>query len=88
LLILPKNTEKLPQHGTVVSIGEIAKQKIKEEKWSYKIGDRVLWSEYSGNFLPLKAGVLIKFLDYDQVISRIDGAESLDAFDFIMTDKD
>ena len=88
LLILPKSAEKLPQHGTVVSIGQLAQRLIKEESWGYKIGDRVLWSEYSGKFLPLKAGVLIKVLDYNQVIARIDGAESLDSFDFIMTDKD
>jgi co-chaperonin GroES (HSP10) len=88
IIILPKESEALPTTGTVISIGSVAKEYIKDDHWDYSIGDKVLFSQHAGQFIPCKAGVLLKILDYNQVMVKIEGANDLDAFDFILSEKD
>ena len=64
--------------GVVVSMGKVAK-----EKAEFTIGDRVLFGQYSGQFIPTKTGVALKTMDWYNVINVIGGAEELGAFDFI-----
>lgn len=87
LILMPKEAEKLPHHGTVVSIGALAQKLMFEADWNYRIGDRVLWGEFSGQFIPTKAGLLLKIMDYNQVISKIEGADDMNSFDFLMEEK-
>jgi co-chaperonin GroES (HSP10) len=88
VIILPKESEALPTTGTVVSIGKLAQRLIKDDEWDYKHGDKVLFSQFAGQFIPCKAGVLLKILDYNQVITKIEGADDLNSFDFILSEKD
>jgi co-chaperonin GroES (HSP10) len=79
-LILPDTSKKLPTHGVVVSMGRIAR-----EKADFKVGDRVLFGEYTGTMLPTKAGLMFKYLDWYGGVIKIEGANELAAFDFIIT---
>jgi len=78
LIIIPKKSKNLPQTGVVVSMGKVAR-----EKAEFKIGDRILFGEFSGQFIPTKAGVALKTMDWYNALNVISGAEELSAFNFI-----
>lgn len=79
LLVLPENSKNLPTTGVVVSMGRIAK-----EKADYKIGDRILFGAYAGTMIPTKVGLMFKYMDWNLGVLRIEGAEDMAAFDFIL----
>lgn len=79
LLVLPQTSQNLPTTGVVVSMGREAIQKA-----SYTIGDRVLFSPHSGTMIPTKAGLMFKYMDWCQVGIKVEGADDLGAFDFII----
>lgn len=79
LLVLPQTSQNLPTTGVVVSMGREAIQKA-----SFTIGDRVLFSPHAGTMIPTKAGLMFKYMDWYQVGIKVEGAEELGAFDFII----
>lgn len=79
LLVLPENSKNLPTTGVVVSMGSIARAHAE-----YKIGDRILFGPYAGNMIPTKAGLMFKSMDWNQAWTKIEGADDLGAFDFII----
>jgi len=83
ILIMPDISKNLPTTGVVVSIGN----RVPSAKLNYKIGDRVLFGAYAGNMIPTKSGLLFKIIDWNQCWARIEGAEELGAFDFILQDE-
>lgn len=83
LIELPDTSKNLPTTGVVVSIGN----RVNRERLNFKIGDRILFGAYAGNMIPTKVGILFKILDANQAWCRIDGAEELGAFDFILQDE-
>lgn len=78
-IVIPKSGENLPTTGVVVSMGAEAK-----EKAAFKIGDRILFSTYSGSMIPTKAGLMFKYMEWYQAVVKIKGADNLGAFDFIV----
>ena len=83
LLEVPDTSKSLPTTGVVVSIGN----RVKLERINFKIGDRIIFGPYAGNMIPTKAGLMFKILDWNQAWTRVDGAEELGAFDFIIQDE-
>jgi|SRR5215831_2750373 len=83
LLVLPDTSKNLPTTGVVVSIGN----KVKREKLNYDIGDRILFGPYAGNLIPTRSGLLFKIIDANQAWCRVDGAQELGSFDFILNDE-
>lgn len=79
LLIIPDTAKVIASSGVVVSMGRIAR-----EKADYKIGDRILFSIHAGSMIPTKSGLMFKQLDWYQAWIRVEGAEELGAFDFIV----
>lgn len=79
LLVLPDTAKNLPSSGVVVSMGTVAKQRA-----DYKIGDRVLFSPHAGTMIPTKAGLMFKYMDWYQIALRVEGADELGAFDFMI----
>lgn len=79
LLIIPDTAKMIASSGVVVSMGKVAR-----EKADFKIGDRILFSVHSGSMIPTKSGVHFKQLDWYQAWIRVEGAEELGAFDFII----
>ncbi len=79
-IIIPDNAKLLANSGVVVSMGKIAQEKCTE----YKLGDRILFSSHAGSFIPTRAGIAFKYMDWFQPIAKVDGAEDLAAFDFIV----
>jgi len=79
-IIIPDTAKMLANSGVVVSMGVLARERCSE----YKLGDRVLFSTHAGNFIPTRAGVAFKYMDWFQPIAKVDGAEDLAAFDFII----
>ncbi len=79
-IIIPDTAKMLANSGVVVSMGKIAQEKCTE----YKLGDRVLFSAHAGNMIPTRAGIAFKYMDWYQPIAKVDGAEDLSAFDFIV----
>ena len=79
LLVLPQTSQNLPTTGVVVSMGREAIQKA-----SFTIGDRVLFSPHAGTMIPTKAGLMFKYMDWYQVGIKVEGADELGAFDFII----
>jgi len=82
-LIIPDGAKMLANSGVVVSMGKKAQELCTE----YKLGDRVLFSAHAGNFIPTRAGVAFKYMDWYQPIAKVDGAEDLAAFDFIIPEE-
>lgn len=82
LVIIPESAKNLPTTGVVLSMGKKAK-----ENAEYHIGDRVLFGQHAGSFIPTQAGILLKQLDWYQVYSVIGGADRMGAFDFILRDE-
>lgn len=83
VLILPDANKNLPTTGVVISIGS----RVKKNKIDYKIGDRVLFGPYAGSMIPTKAGLLFKILDWNSPWVRVEGANDLAAFDFVLQDE-
>lgn len=54
-IIIPDSAKEKPQEGVVVAIGQ-GKKNDKGERipLDVKVGDRILWSKYSGTDLPIK----------------------------------
>jgi len=84
VLHLPDSSKNLPTTGVVVSIGN----KVNLTKLGYKIGDRILFGPYAGQMIPTKSGLLFKILDANNAWAKIEGANDLGQFDFVMTDKE
>ena len=78
-LELPENSKNLPTTGVVVSMGKIAK-----EKADFKIGDRILFGAYAGTMIPTKIGLMFKYMDWNLGVLRIEGADDMSAFYFIL----
>jgi len=83
LLHLADEGKALPCTGVVASMGFEAMAKAE-----FKLYDRVLFGPFSGRFVPLKAGVLIKLMSYREASGGIEGGEDLASFDFITYDKE
>lgn len=83
LLHLADESKALPCTGVVASMG--AEASLNAE---FKLYDRVLFGPFSGRFVPLKAGVLIKLMGYREASGAIIGGEDLASFDFITYDKE
>lgn len=81
LLVLPDSSKNLPTTGVVVSMGKKAQSEA-----DFKIGDRVLFGPYSGSMIPTKAGLMFKQLDWNNVWCKIEGADEMASFDFIIQD--
>lgn len=79
LLVIPDTAKVIASSGVVVSMGRVAR-----EKADYKIGDRILFSVHAGSMIPTKSGLMFKQLDWYQAWIRVEGAEELGAFDFIV----
>jgi co-chaperonin GroES (HSP10) len=77
-IIIPKSSKNLPQTGVVVSMGAEARARA-----AFKIGDRILFGQYAGGMIPTKAGLMFKYMDWQNALVKIEGAEDLGAFDFI-----
>lgn len=54
-IIIPDSAREKPQEGIVIAVGE-GKRTTKGERipLDVKVGDRILWSKYSGTDLPIK----------------------------------
>lgn len=78
-LILPDNSKNLPTTGVVVSMGAEARAKA-----AFKIGDRILFGAYAGKMIPTKVGLMFKYMDWNLGVLKIEGAEDMAAFDFIL----
>lgn len=79
MLVLPEASKNLPTTGVVVSMGNIAK-----ERASFTIGDRILFGAYAGQMIPTKVGLMFKYMDWNLGALKIEGAEAMAAFDFIL----
>jgi hypothetical protein len=80
VLWIPRKDKELPCTGVVVSMGSIAR-----EKASFKVGDRILFSQHAGSMIPNKAGLPFKYMDWYAGAIRIEGADEISAFDFILS---
>ena len=80
VLWIPRKDKELPCTGVVVSMGSIAR-----EKASFKVGDRILFSQHAGSMIPNKAGLPFKYMDWYAGAIKIEGADEISAFDFILS---
>lgn len=81
-IIIPETAKVLATSGVVVSMGPLA-----QERAGFKVGDRVLFGFHSGSMIPTKAGIMFKQMDWYQAWVKVEGAEELGAFDFLMLDE-
>lgn len=77
-----KTAKQLPRTGVILSMGKKAKLALDEE--DVQLGDRVLFSEHAGSMIPTQADLMFKYMDWYCVKLKIEGAEKLGAFDFIL----
>lgn len=82
LLVLPDTSKNLPTTGVVVSIGN----RVNLERLNYKVGDRILFGPYAGSMIPTKSGLLFKVLDATNAWAKVEGANDLGAFEFILNE--
>ena len=82
ILFIPDEAKKLPTTGVIVSVGPTVL-----DKKSYSLGKRVLFSPYSGHFIPTQAKVLLKVIDEAQVLLKVEGGEDLGSFEFILEEE-
>ncbi len=80
LLVIPDSAKIIACSGVVVSMGAKAR-----EQAGYKIGDRILFSQHAGSLIPTRSGIHFKQLDWYQAWVRIEGADDLATFDFIVS---
>lgn len=83
ILHIPDSSKNLPTTGIVVSIGN----QIDRSKLDYGLGDRVLFSSFSGSMIPTKAGLMLKVMDANAVWLKIKGGAEMDAFEFILDEE-
>lgn len=92
VLILPDTAKNLPTTGVVVSMGigttDYWRDRQNKPPLNYKVGDRILFGPYAGSMIPTKAGVLFKVLEADNAWCRIEGADGMGQFDFVMQDSE
>ena len=79
ILELPDDSKNLPTTGVVVSMGHEAQAHAQ-----YGLGDRILFGPHAGGMIPTKAAIMLRYMDWQQAICRIGGADDQNAFDFIM----
>ena len=84
ILHLPDSSKNLPTTGVVVSMGNL----VDPAKANFSVGDRIVFGPYSGQMLPTKAGLLFKILDWNNAMLRVEGADELGQFDFVLQDKE
>jgi chaperonin GroES len=54
-IIIPDTAREKPQEGVVIAVGQGKKNdKGEHVPLDVKVGDRILWSKYSGTDLPVK----------------------------------
>ncbi len=54
-IIIPDTAREKPQEGVVIAVGQGKKNdKGEHVPLDVKVGDRILWSKYSGTDLPIK----------------------------------
>jgi co-chaperonin GroES (HSP10) len=82
-LFIPETSKNLPTTGVVVSMGRVA-----QEKADFKRGDRILFGAYAGDMIPTKLGLMFKCMDWNLAKAVIEGAESMNAFDFILHEEE
>lgn len=80
-LIIPDTSKVIASSGIVISMGLEAQKKCTE----YKIGDRILFSVHAGSLIPTRTGLGLKQMDWYQAWVKVDGADDLSAFDFVIT---
>lgn len=78
-IIIPDTAKIIASSGVVVSMGRVAR-----EKADFKIGDRILFSQHAGSLIPTRSGVAFKQMDWYQAWVRVEGADELGAFDFVV----
>ena len=83
LLVLPEGSKNLPTTGVVVSMGPVARKNA-----TFKIGDRILFGAYAGTMIPTKAGLMFKYMDWYLAVVKIDGADEMSAFDFVLNEEE
>ena len=84
VLHLPDSSKNLPTTGIIVSIGNL----VDPVKANFKVGDRIVFGPYAGQMLPTKVGLLFKILDWNNAMLKVEGAEDLSAFDFVLQDRE
>ena len=84
ILHLPDSSKNLPTTGVIVSIGNL----VDPLKANFRVGDRIVFGPYAGQLLPTKAGLLFKILDWQNAMLKVEGAEDLSQFDFVLQDKE
>jgi len=91
VLILPETSKNLPTTGVVVSMGRGCEPNYREHQGKpplgFGIGDRILFGPYAGNMIPTKAGILFKIMDADHAWCRVEGANDMGQFDFVLQDE-
>jgi hypothetical protein len=81
-LILPETSKNLPTTGVIVSMGLKAMEELAKE--GIHIGDRILFGAHAGTMIPTKVGLMFKYMDWYCAALKIEGADDMSAFDFIL----
>ena len=81
-LELPQNSKNQPTTGVIVSMGK--KAEIELAKEDVHIGDRILFGAYAGTMIPTKNGLAFKYMDWNLGVVKIEGADEMSSFDFIL----
>jgi len=84
ILELPGTSKSQPTTGVIVSMGHKAKDHLEAE--GIKLGDRILFGAYAGTMIPTKAGAAFKYMDWYLAVVKIEGAENMAAFDFVLNE--
>lgn len=69
-LYIPKDEDKKPQRGTVVSIGDVLNDK-EPEKVPAKVGDVVVYKKWAGNDFE-HASIKYQILEFGDIIATIE----------------
>jgi chaperonin GroES len=64
-IIVPDKAQRRPTTGTVVAVGALMKE--------YKIGDRVLYAQFSGTGINLKNQPAYRILNENEILCTIEG---------------
>lgn len=79
-LVIPDTSKVIASSGVVISMGAVARERCTE----FAVGDRILFSVHAGSLIPTKAGLMFKQMDWYQAWVKVDGADELSAFDFVI----
>jgi co-chaperonin GroES (HSP10) len=70
-LVVPNNAERRPTTGSIVSVGpEVALNKDTGEP-IFKLGDHVLFTQYSGHGITYKQNKTVRVLNEKEIITRL-----------------